>query len=63
MTALKAYVAVLFMVITSITSTNVIPATGGWHVFWVVLSIMVGALATYYAPNKPSTTSDSQANK
>jgi len=51
MTIAKSLVALAFLIITSITASNVVPVAGTAHTIWIIVSIVVGAIATWATPN------------
>lgn len=53
MNSAKAWVALLALIVTGVTSSDIVPVTGTWHVVWVVVVIVIGALATYGVPPGP----------
>jgi hypothetical protein len=60
MTAAKAWVALLALILASVMSSDIVPTTGNWHTVLSVLSIIVGAVATYLVPNKPTVQNESE---
>jgi hypothetical protein len=52
MTTLKAWIALIFLIVTAITSSDIVPVAGTAHVIWTIVSVIVGAIATWAAPNK-----------
>ena len=51
MTIAKSLVALAFLIITSITASNVVPVAGTAHTIWIIVCIVVGAIATWATPN------------
>lgn len=47
----KSYVALLALIVASITTSDIVPVSGTAHKIWAVVVIIVGALATWAVPN------------
>lgn len=52
---IKAWVALAFLIVTAITSSNIVPISGTAHTVWSIISIVIGAIATWAAPNNVKT--------
>ena len=55
MNTLKAWVALIALIITGITASDIVPVSGNAHKIWVVVVIIVGAFSTWLVPNVPKT--------
>lgn len=51
----KAWIALLALIVTSITASDIVPVAGTAHKFWAVVAVVVGAIATWAVPNKEKT--------
>lgn len=54
-TSAKAWVALLALIVTGITASNVVPVAGTAHTIWIVVVVIVGAVSTWAIPNTVKT--------
>lgn len=50
----KAWVALAFLIITSVLSSNLIPVSGTTHTVLAILAVVLGAIATWATPANPT---------
>lgn len=50
----KAWVALLFLIVTALLGSPVIPVAGTAHAVLAIVAVLVGAISTYLTPANPS---------
>ena len=59
----KMWVALLFLIITSILSSNLIPVSSKVHVILSIISVALGAFSTWRVPNADTPTPNQVTTK
>lgn len=48
----KAWIALVFLIVTGIVSSGVIPVNSTWDKIFTVVTVIVGAFSTWAVPNQ-----------